>query len=116
MVFKSQKRVNKNQFNLLKLLKVDLTKLKRKSMKLKKTSLTSLVMKLLKLKRNLMHLDLRFKILKMNSKLIYLIHTMTTCLVKKLWILIIKSINTMLNCKLSKKKLNKTQNLKIYLS
>lgn len=48
------KKEKKNHFKLSKLLKVPLTKLKRKLTKLKKISSTLLVMRQLRLKRSLM--------------------------------------------------------------
>lgn len=116
MEFKSLKKVNNNQYNPSKQLKVDLMKLKRKSMKLRKISSISLVMKLSKLKRSLTLSDLRFKISETNSKLTYPTLMMTTCQLNKSWILITNLINTMLSCKLLKNKLRKMQNSKTYLN
>lgn len=73
MVFKSPKKEKNNLYNQYKLLKEDLMKLKKKSTKSKRTLSILLVMKQYKLKRNLMHLVLKFKNSRINSKLTYLI-------------------------------------------
>ena len=91
-------------------------KLKKKSMKSKKILSTLLVTNPFKLKKNLTPLDIKFKILKTNSKPIFLTPMTIISLLKKFSMFIRKLMNTMSNFRPSKLKLNKTLNSKTCLN